>query len=167
MVASIEQYASEFEPPYHPPKRTQADLDPSKSWGGWTLLDQQVALLKGWEFDPMEGAWWMSPEEKAAGRYWCGGLTWTSDDAKALELVDELVVDQPDGAGCRFMLIKWEPRSEKPARWEARFEPYWIDGKYTMTAQGHRFDGQGQTRPEAICRAYIAAREWMAGRGKS
>lgn len=149
MVASIEQYASEFEPP-PPPRKiiTQADLDPSESWGGWNLLDQQVALLKGWEYDPMEHGWWMSPEDKAAGRYWFGGLQWASSDSKALELVDELQGKFAFNLSCAPSGIMWY----------ATFSPVYHS---LIHLELTKSEGSGYTRPVAICRAYIAAMTWM------
>jgi hypothetical protein len=136
-----------------------------------TNLDRKIAELKGLKIDRLVGVdgvgvveIWL--EVAPGSEAYEAVPAWSTSDSKALELVDELCVDQPDGMGARFHLIRWEAKGTKAARWEARIEPYWLDGQYTLTQQGNRFDGEGPTRPEAICHAYIAAREWMAGRGK-
>jgi hypothetical protein len=111
-----------------------------------TDLDRKIAELKGWEVigtahpdlhghpDPLSvpaaGLMGKKDGEVRALAFW------STSDAKALELVDEL--------GMQFRL------EGNPGHWSAVFDVY---GQ-------HHIDG-GTTRPEAICRAYIAAREWL------
>lgn len=131
-----------------------------------TDLDRKIAELKGWKRPEWEKDF---PFEPGDGLYSAGGTLeyiegqeapmWSQDIAKAFELVDEICIDQDNKKGARFHLIQWEAKTGIAAHWEARIEPYWIDGEYTLTQVGNRFDGRGQTRPEAICRAYIALRE--------
>lgn len=132
-------------------------------------LDRKIAELKGMPVDGEVTHWPVGEDDK--GKLFPTGdpipqnWGWSTSDAKALELVDELVYDAPNRmARFRFILISWNATAIKPARWEARFEPYETDEGRTYTSSGHRFDGQAPTRPEAICRAYIAAREWMKER---
>jgi hypothetical protein len=66
---------------------------------------------------------------------------WSTSDSKALELVDEIPAPT---------VFKLE-RSSLPDTWYAYF-----------AFPGRNAVGFASTRPEAICRAYIAAREWMA-----
>lgn len=68
--------------------------------------------------------------------------SWATSDAKALELVDEL------GRGLRLEGCGFH--------WSAVIDFF-----------GQHHQETGTTRPEAICRAYIAAREWAASRPAS
>jgi hypothetical protein len=114
-------------------------------------LDRKIAELKGWvEFT-----------QAATGlRYWgihqpapYGGVevkatfedaAWSTSDSKALELVDE------EMAGGAHISIVGDPHT----------------GEWEVEIGTLRHTGTGATRPEAICRAYIAAREWMEKQGK-
>jgi hypothetical protein len=103
-------------------------------------LDKRIAELKGYvKFHDTEAMVKEDPKSLITKETAC----WSTSDAKALELVDEL--DFP------FKLLTL---SETPAaRWLAHFH-YPETQKYP--------NGEiGSTRPEAICKAYIAAREWM------
>ena len=100
-------------------------------------LDRQIAEAKGLKIDLLGGISTDRP-----GVYTLGAL-WSESDAKALELVDELAAK-----GFRFSL-----RTAEVGRG-------WI--VYFHNAQAFdALDGGGYTRPEAICRAYLAAMEWM------
>lgn len=90
MPANMENYNAEFNRIPKPRVLAQKDLPHDRPWGGWTMLDQKIALLKGWEFDPMEFGWWRTPEEKACGQYVFGGLHWSSDDREAMDLLPEI-----------------------------------------------------------------------------
>jgi hypothetical protein len=83
-------------------------------------------------------------------------LNWSTSDAKAFELVDELTLPAENrlvefdfmlGIACRE---KWT--------WRAVFCP-----KDAFRIKQHSA-GEGPTRPEAICRAYLAAMEYLKGK---
>ena len=134
-------------------------------------LDKQIASLKGWEWDEKEGMVWTTPHVPKnehgvidGGREgFVIGLRpwWSTDDGTALELVDELA--EP---------LFFVERFGKPGgkKWKAHFSlPYsqlleQIEDRKLYQTQYHDASGEAATRPEAICRAYLAAREWMAGR---
>jgi hypothetical protein len=104
-------------------------------------LDKKIAELKGY-YNPAE----VNEFECAScgyeilsirsGDYKMINGQWSTSDAKAFELVDEL--------GMEFKI------EGKQSRWSAVFDVY-----------GQHHQETSQTRPEAICRAYIAAVEWM------
>lgn len=75
---------------------------------------------------------------------------WSISDSKALELVDELGRDHPARMWNHFFRLD---QLEIGQGWRAVF---WEDLKGRMIPP-RKFTGQGMTRPEAICRAYIAA----------
>lgn len=131
-------------------------------------LDKRIAELKGWRpsrpWEEIQGEWsgarWLDSEgnrTKYAVIGFCDSVggphehfshstdvpEWSpsTDDAQALELVDELGLD--------FRL------EGKPGAWSAVIDYY-----------GQHHQEVGDSRPEAICRAYIAAREWMATKEK-
>lgn len=131
-----------------------------------TDLDRKIAELKGWEWDEAARMVWTEPAferevfgEKVPARR---GLvmsycSWSTSDSRALELVDEL------GAAKRVLVLRLElmaPLADEKREWMCTVT---LDGgKYKNTT----FAPIAPTRPEAICRAYIAAREWMEKRGK-
>jgi hypothetical protein len=111
--------------------------------------DRKIAELKGL---PAEGEithWPVGEDDK--GRVFPTGdpspqnWGWSISDSKALELVDEM-----RALGWFFLLQDMRDRT-----WRASF----INDESGTGMQA------GATRPEAICRAYIAAREWMAAQG--
>lgn len=105
-------------------------------------LDRKIAELKGIPYREHAQYNFIQELEGAA-------TTWNSD-AAALELVDEL---HP----AHFFTLKSLPNSQG---WKAVFQP---DPGNRMVGTP-KYTGQDMSRPKAICRAYIAAREWMAGR---
>jgi hypothetical protein len=110
-------------------------------------LDRKIAELKGY----WTKNWPVvceNPEYREETRVECN---WSTSDTKALELVDELV-DGPEKLPFELLILS-ETRS---GRWMARFH-------YASSQQSPQ-GGVGATRPEAICRAYVAAMEWMKGR---
>jgi hypothetical protein len=98
-------------------------------------LDRKIAELKGFTNLQLWRPFDREPEDARDFVIWghpagepgidlnIVGGPWSTSDSKALELVDELCVDQPDGMGARFHLIRWEAKGTKAARWEARIEP--------------------------------------------
>lgn len=139
-----------------------------------TDLDRQIAEIKGWrrltrpelkkvygamgiiavpesgdllEVYQTEGAPLGNPPWKA-----CPLPAWSTSDSKALELVDEF----PE---IGFTLDHFGTAIMKGGYWSAQFR----------IPRGHSPDwnirAEAATRPEAICRAYIAAVTWMRGRG--
>jgi hypothetical protein len=111
-----------------------------------TDLDRQIAELKGWRIegdaiiDTQKGIhyWLNSPD-----REW-----WSEDDSKALELVDEL----------RGAFMFGLASCIDGIRWIADFNPK--DNPFP----GRGFLGIADSRPEAICQAWVAAVTWMRGR---
>lgn len=105
-------------------------------------LDKRIAELKGWavvgaKFNDR----YLGIVVRVDGKN--QDVSWSTSDAEALELVDEL-------AALPFELLTL---SQAPyARWLARF--------HCPADQGLK-GAVGATRPEAICRAYICIREWM------
>lgn len=109
--------------------------------------DKRIAELKGLKIEIMQG------DSSGVTEIWLGIAPgsnaceptepWSRSDAKALELVDELIEGHP-GTGINIT------RERQTGRWMVAICP------------GDWVHGEAATRPEAICRAYIAAREWMA-----
>lgn len=79
--------------------------------------------------------------------------TWSTSDSKALELVDELTRPAAARMHDYAFSLTWDPGTKQ---WTAIF---FRDGEVMF------FLERAPTRPEAICRAYIAAVTWMRGRG--
>lgn len=111
-------------------------------------LDRKIAELKGASLMP-DGPYvgGITPDRS---KY--VAPTWSTSDSNALELVDELTRPEQN----RMTEFAFAMRTAEVGRgWLAIFFP----------GQGRdHFPGGGYTRPEAICRAYIAAREWMAAK---
>jgi hypothetical protein len=113
-------------------------------------LDRKIAGLKGMKDpDKLEG---LEVVALIGGDY-----SWSTSDSKALELVDELLAE---------FNHEWEIMIRKiPCS-----RVWWVaisDKENTFWRhKGHSFEAEASTRPEAICRAYIAAREWMEKQGK-
>ncbi len=107
-------------------------------------LNKRIAELKGWEYDPVDFGWFRTPEEKKNGQSQ-GELVWTGSDADALDLVDEI----------QNAMFFFERFGTGVKTWRAVFS-FRGDGSTWKD-----FEGRSQSRPEAICKAYIAAREWM------
>jgi hypothetical protein len=120
-------------------------------------LDKRIAEAKGWrlfkpgETTPKDHAEWSEskaiwkPESLA---------DWSTSDTKAFELVDEL-------QDLQFVLSRaCNSHTGAPTDvWIARFARDWSE------AAGGIQIGQGLgTRPEAICRAYLAAMEYLKGK---
>ena len=109
-------------------------------------LDRKIAEAKGWrlfrpgETTPKDHAEWAEskaewkPETLAA---------WSTSDSKALELVDELRAQ-----GFHFHLADI-----------THPEPLWQ--VYFIMKDGKGSQAIERTRPEAICRAWLAAQEWI------
>jgi hypothetical protein len=117
-----------------------------------TDLDHQIARSKGWTHVPAGTPPWKPGEPSTTPEGYRGaGLfhlapdcCWSTDDAKALELVDEV-------RGKLEFVLKTHGGG-----WFAYF--LHLPSCQTM-------DGEAPTRPEAISRAYLAAMAWMRGRG--
>ncbi len=128
-------------------------------------LDRRIAESKGWEFDAKEGIVWTTPHVPRnehgivdGGRegFDPGDCCWSTSDAMAFELVDEIMAADPK------VCFNLDHHYGGLSPWSARF-------RIGFGIVGRDFTGapcDGQTRPEAICRAYLAAREWMAGKEK-
>ena len=129
-----------------------------------TDLDRKIAELKGWsivtatEFGVMTGRDIIgsadviikdcAPNAICLGDE-CGIGGWSTSDAKAFELVDEMESQFPP---YHFQLA----RLPDPNGWRGKFT---MDVGDKMMAP-RKYTGQGNTRAEAICRAYIALKEW-------
>ena len=118
-------------------------------------LDRKIAELKGFTNLEMGRPFEREPEdiddfviwghptgEPGADLNIVGG-PWSTSDSKALELVDELA-----GKGC------WMDFSYSPSAKQWYFQ-------VQREGESPRFHAWADTRPEAICRAYIAAVTWM------
>jgi hypothetical protein len=113
-------------------------------------LDRKIAELKGlwtkhWPYVCE------NPDKREETRVECD---WSTSDSKALELVDELqgkfrlrLLSSPSG-------LAWQAHFDECVLGLVAFTP----GKHFSCAT---FQGIASSRPEAICRAYIAARTWM------
>lgn len=130
-------------------------------------LDKRIAELKGLWWDDAENCVWLDPPVPInkhgimdAGRNMVsiGHFSYSTDE-RAFELVDELM---DTGPGWSFhldsaMLNREKLKdsgfkiAERAENWNCSF----MHGLMICM-------GGGKSRPEAICRAYIAAREWMA-----
>lgn len=121
-------------------------------------LDRKIAELKGIKPELQQAT---GPTGNPIGRP--GHLLtpnwgqWSTSDAKALELVDELTHLGPVPLE-RFCFILATYDGGKT--WSAAF------AKHQRSRLLNQYDGQGRTRPEAICRAYIAACEFLNQKGR-
>lgn len=135
-------------------------------------LDQKIAETKGWEWDAAERMVWTDPPfetvvygEKTSARRGLimSACCWSTSDAEAFELVDE--VAEP-----LFFIERYGKSGDK--RWKAHFAfgqriTYFDEARgATVSIPDVPKDifGEGPTRPEAICRAYLAAMEYMKGK---
>jgi len=107
-------------------------------------LDRRIAELKGFTYKGPKHTI-TGPDGKAYLTSW---LCWTESDAKALELVDE-----------------WVAMEKGNFAWVTT-----LNGSATATfSRGYSIRTGGilvasfteRTRPEAICRAWVAAMEWL------
>ncbi len=139
-------------------------------------LDKRIAELKGWRkvtvsdlerIAILEGRGPTTPYRDLVRDRPDGGMdltdeppagspTWSTSDAKAFELVDEIMRADPK------VCFNLDHHYGSLYPWNARF-------RIGFGIVGEDFTGaycDGQTRPDAICRAYIAAIEWMKGKKK-
>lgn len=132
---------------------------------GWTDLDEQIAKLKGWRWSEDLHGWLYSEECTMTHGPFVVGLRWATSEDEAWGLVDEL-------ADPLFFIERYGKPGQK--RWKAHFafgrRLTWFDESRnaTISVPDAPFDayGEGATRPEAICRAYIAAREYISKHGR-
>lgn len=121
-----------------------------------TDLDRKIAELKGWNPGPIEDGWpkesgdcLVDPDGACAYVEGRESPLWSTSDAKAFELVDEL-----KGDGIHFMMICHDGDNYVAFN----------DGVVTEDLKAVTFKRAGEARasarPEAICRAYIALKEW-------
>ena len=106
-------------------------------------LDKRIAELKGWIITQDKYLGTRFNYGTPVGELSIDAYSWAESDAKAFELVDEI------SAPVVFEL----KRSRLPDTWYAWF-----------SFADHNSVGYGATRPEAICKAYIAAREYLEKR---
>lgn len=124
-----------------------------------TDLDRRIAEAKGYP-DPVEvteflcGACDFEIKAIASGDYQHIGGGWSTSDSKALELVDEL----------RGKFAFYLSCSPSGIHWYATLSPVVTGLAALNPPDGPNFTGDGISRPEAICRAYLAAVEWMKAR---
>lgn len=135
-----------------------------------TDLDRKIAELKGWRHVPAgtekvmlgshatlsEG--WVEPTPKGEWYHAAFNCDWSGSDSKALELVDELT--RPDSSRLHMFAVNLQFCED--FGWRALFQAHGPGRHQVKWKQCC----EGPTRPEAICRAYIAAREWMEKQGK-
>lgn len=124
-----------------------------------TDIDRKTAELKGW---------------RERGPYlWINGITgehkegdgarlfnWSTSDAKAFDLVDEVSQKTPERTGRWYLRMQEEYASPGLdfMPWDAMFL-YCVGPEIK-----HKVRERGKTRAEAICRAYIALKEWEGKR---
>lgn len=117
-------------------------------------LDRRIAEAKGFKFG-LDGAVAAGPDGK---HYLSAWFCWSTSDAKAFELVDELApaTDKKDpewGFMCGIFGKEWNATFYKA-----------VHRNGDLVCDPIRLEGNAPTRPEAICRAYLAAMEWMKAR---
>lgn len=125
-------------------------------------LDKRIAELKGWRIVPLQQYIEMTGREPSLpqNEYVIRDVAprainvldahdWSTSDAKAFELVDE--IDH------HFALERGLSSDTEAWEWEWR-AGFMLGAEIRMHV--------APTRPEAICRAYIAAREWMTAKGE-
>ena len=124
-----------------------------------TDLDRKIAELKGWKRPEWEKDF---PFEPGDGLYSAGGTLeyiegqeapmWSQDIAKAFELVDEVCGPRAD----RLKPISFSIICAEPNGWVKRVKFFqWKNNRITQ-----EWNGDGWSIQEAICRAYIALKEW-------
>ncbi len=124
-------------------------------------LDRQIAEAKGYEFVTPEQlekitgreSYWPRPQaiKKVAPRAIIlaseqGDEGWSTSDSKALDLADDLTE-----SGFEVTIASWN-HGEGPQH------------RVTVQCEAGRYTAQATSRPVAICKAWLASREWMAGR---
>lgn len=125
-----------------------------------TDLDRKIAELKGWAFSAT-GLYAANQEGEHIGLLALNfqestPFGWSTDIAKAFELVDEVCGPRSDRVRCvSFAIVCAEPGD-----WRHFAKFFHWAGDHSEEI-GH---GDGATRPEAICRAYIALKEWERAR---
>lgn len=124
-----------------------------------TDLDRKIAEAKGWRYSPFgeekernsstgqvfpmsEGFVYVQGESTYHVAGWA--CNWSTDTAKAFELVDELT-------GASTNVVFQLTQGQVTRQWQASF---------ICLAPRHRVNGEAPTVPEAICQAYIALKEW-------
>lgn len=111
-----------------------------------TDLDLKIAELKGWDIAQDDYLGEVVRFDTPMGRVTLEPQNWSTSDAKAFELVDEVTTFAHPYPAFELFVLATEP---KHARWMAKFH-----------SGAHTDGGVGETRAEAICRAYIALKEW-------
>jgi hypothetical protein len=120
-------------------------------------LDRKIAELKGLGTDEITQ---YPIDEDLEGRIFPTGdpikvnWGWSTSDTKALELVDEWIAEDPEN---RQFSIRYSSQHVGD-RWQCSLRPGFLP------QWGIAWVEDAPTRPEAICRAYLAAMEWMKGR---
>lgn len=127
-------------------------------------LDRKIAELKGWEYVPASGPIFPGGKMRLSEGYgevvpgheekWfhlASECNWSTSDSKALELVDEMTI-RDEICGFELFLLATVPKRI----WKAQFHVH---------GDPRQIPAVAESRPEAICRAYIACREWMAKEG--
>lgn len=123
-------------------------------------LDKQIARMKGWTL--VEKSIYGNPcffiirgEGQKSSMGMDGTPLWSEDEAQALDLADELT----EALFEVTISSRWTPETGRRHR-------VTVTG-LTGTPEAFQFKVEGASRPEAICRAWIAAREWIATKGEA
>lgn len=117
-----------------------------------TDLDRKIAELKGWRYHKDNNLGEGFIHETPLGDLTLYGTKWWSTDiAKAFELVNEVCGPRAD----RLKPISFSLICAEPDGWVKRVKFFqWENNRITK-----KWDGEGGSIQEAICRAYIALRE--------
>lgn len=114
-------------------------------------LDLKIAALKGWKI--LQESPWGALEDHPEGAIWHSPINnrWSTSEHMALDLADELT-----DAGLHVTIASWNPGDGR----RVVVKVAGLDGG----PDAFKLKIEGSVRSETICRAWIAAREWMVGR---
>lgn len=123
-----------------------------------TDLDRKIAELKGWRYhkDKYLGEGFAHSENPFGEIFLSGREWWSKDIAKAFELVNEVCGPLPD----RLIPISFILSCAEPDKWVKHIKFF----QWNKNQIANEWGGKGSSIQEAICRAYIALKEWEANK---
>lgn len=145
-------------------------------------LNRKIGELKGWEYVPAGTELFIHGKGASVSEGWIQKIgpmkqfhaafncNWASSDSKALELVDELTHDAPNRLGNFSFSFKVMADGRLSAEFVYPGFRAVVprEDMARLAGDHHRFGASDENTPDgrrrAICRAYIAAWEWMAKR---